>query len=321
MGKTGTGIFFGVIMVIMSITFAFPRSSFAEEVTVAKVNGTAITEAQVNAALSRKISSTSFHRNIPEEKLAKLKEDVLEELIEEELMYQDAVGKKVSVSDEEVNAGYHEIEGRFAGKEALRDAMKKAGTNEKKLKQQIRRDILVRKIREREIDNKADVSEEEARDYYERNRKNFKDPGRLKLREIFFSVPADATAEEREEKRKLAEDVLSRARSGEDFGILAWNHSEDKYRYKSGEIGYVHTDTLLPEARKALAGTKIGEATDVVKTIYGYYIFYLEERREPAQMEFQDVKDKLMKDLRKKKYEDLKKTYINGLRANAKIEK
>lgn len=308
------------MLIILFLACLLPGNSFGKGNVVAVVNGVEITESQVKAALARKISSTSFHRNIPDEKLEKLKKEVVEDLIEGELMYQDALGK-VKVSNEEVADGFRTIEDRFPGKAELRDAIKKAGTTEERIKDEIRRDLYIKKVSDLEVEKKAVVTEKEAREYFNGNREKFKDPGRMKLREIFFSVPADATAEEREEKRKKAEDILKKVRSGEDFGILAWNNSEDKFRYKSGEIGYVHTDTLLPETRKALEKVHAGEATEIVETIYGYYIFYLEERVEPAQLEFKDVKDKLIKDLKKKKHDELKKSYIDRLRKNATIKK
>ena len=98
---------------------------------------------------------------------------------------------------------------------------------------------------------KAKVSDEEAKKYYEKNATRFKQPEGVKLRLI-------STKDE-----KKARDVLEMLKSGDDFSEIAYNMSEDSYREKSGDIGYMHKGRMVPEIEDAAFKLKIGETSEV----------------------------------------------------------
>jgi peptidyl-prolyl cis-trans isomerase C len=307
------------VLVVLLMILVSPFSSRADEKVVARVNGVSITERDLMIAVNKKIPMISFHRNVSKDKVTAIKKDVLQDLINDELIYQDAKGK-VTVSEEELEKEMEKVRKRFRSEDDYRKAIQRSGTTEEALKERYRRELSIKKLKELMIYEKAEVSEEEARKYYEQNKGRFLAPEKLKLWEIFLEVPPNATKEEREAKRKKAEEILQRIRKGEDFGRLAWDYSEDRYKYKSGELGYIHRGRLNPEVERALKNVKAGEITDVIETIYGYYIFKVGEIVPPKQLSFDEAKKKLIRQLRESRVKELRDAYIKRLREKAKIE-
>lgn len=307
------------VLVVLFLILASPFSSRADEKVVARVNGVPITEKDLMIAVQKKIPMISFHRNVSEEKIAAIKKDVLQDLINDELIYQDSKGK-VTVSDEDVEKEIEKVKKRFKSPDDYLKAIKRSGTTEDALRERYRRELAIKKMKQKMIYEKAEVTEDMARRYYDENKNRFLAPEKLKLWEIFFEVPANATKEEREAKRKKAEEILQRIKNGEDFGRLAWDYSEDRYKYKSGELGYIHRGRLNPEVERALKNVKAGEITDVIETIYGYYIFKVDEIVPPKQLSFDEAKEKLIRQLKESRVKELRDAYIKRLREKAKIE-
>lgn len=286
--------------------------------SVVSVNNVSITEREVQAAAAQKVPA--FHKNISEKTAKKIQDEALESLIDNELIYQ-AAQKQAAIRDAEVQDAFENTRKGFKTGEDFAGALKKAGLSESDLRANIKRQMMIKKMLEIAVLQPSQVSEAEAREHYDNNRGKYNEPVKMKLREIFFEVPSNASADERAEKKKKAEMVMEKLRAGGDFGLLAWEYSEDKFKYKSGEIGFVHEGMLTPEIEKEVLGLRPKETTGIIDSIYGYYIFFLEEKTQARQPEFADVKEKLTKELREKREKKLRETFIAELRQKAEIKR
>jgi len=288
--------------------------------SVASVNGVSITEREVQGAAAQKMPWSAFHKDISEETTKKVRDEALESLIDNELVYQ-AAQKQTAVQDAEVQDAFEKTRKGSKTGEDFAGALKKAGLSESDLRTNIKRQLMIRKMLEIAVLQPSQVSEAEAREHYDSNRGKYNEPEKMKLREIFFEVPSNASADERAEKKKKAGMVMEKLRAGGDFGLLAWEYSEDKFKYKSGEIGFVHEGMLTPEIEKEVLGLKPKETTGIIDSIYGYYIFFLEEKTQAMQLEFADVKERLTKELRGKREKKLREAFIAELRQKAEIKR
>lgn len=292
----------------------------AEEVKpVVSVNGAAITEQQV-AAQAGASAMTQYHKTLSEETRKKLRDEAIETLIDQELIYQAAV-KEVTVSDAEIDQEFKESKKRFKTDEEFKAALDKAALSESALKADLKRRLMIRAMLDRAVTKPAAVTEDAAREYFGKNRARYHEPEKMKLREISIMVPANATAEERAEKKKKAEEVMQKIKAGGDFGLLAWDYSEDKYKYKSGELGYLHEGMLVPDVEKEVSKLKVKETTGILETLYGFNIFYLEEKLPARQLGFEDVREKLMKELREGREKKLRAAFLDELRKKAEIRR
>lgn len=286
---------------------------------VVSVNGVLIREKDVLDQVSR-TSAVVFHKNVSPETLARLSKDATEGLIENELIYQDAKGK-VTVADADMEKELDKLKKRFGGEEKFNEELKKTGASLSVLKSELKRMLTIRAMLELKVVKPSAYSEEEAKAYYESNRDKYMEPEKMKLREIYIMVPSNATAAEKEEKRKKAVEVLEKIRAGGDFGLLAWDYSEDQYKFKSGELGYIHQGMLSPEVEKEVVKLKEKETTGIIDTIYGFYIFYLEGKEKAKQLDFSQVKDKLIKDNSSSREKKAKEQYLSELRSKAVIKR
>lgn len=151
-----------------------------------------------------------------------------------------------------------------------------------------------------------EVSEREVQRYYQTHLEDFKIPVQRRARHILFKVSPNATTETEEETRKKAEEVLSRARAGEDFAELAKEYSEDDTTAQSGgDLGYSSRGRMVKEIDDVLFSMEINDISDVIRTRFGYHIVQLTDIQRAYYQPLSDaeVRDRVEKTLRAEKAE------------------
>jgi parvulin-like peptidyl-prolyl isomerase len=294
------------ILLSSIIIILFSVSAYADDVVVAKVNGATFTKKDLETEVDRLIPQATFHRKVTEEKRKLYYDKAIEALVNRELQYQDAVAKGVEVDKEKVNAQMENIRKRFTP-EKYKAALEKDGITEEKLRAQVEKELLVQAINEKK-ETEARISEKDVKEYYEKNPAKFKQPDTVKLRII-------TTTDE-----KKAQDILAKIKAGEDFGDIAYKMSEDPYRVKGGDLGYMHKGMMIPEIEEAASKLKVGEVSDIVKVENAWFIIKLEDKKPEHMLSFEEIKGELKKELEKNRIQELKEAWITDLRAKAKIE-
>lgn len=310
---------------ICVLSFSFAAGLQAEAAVkgdgpAAKVNGVSITVRDVEKAIDEIIPTAVFHGSVTEEKRAGFRARAIQDLIRKELYYQAAVKQGMKVTEEESADALKKVEGRFRSEKEFEKALKSAGYTRETFQKELGHNILVGRFIETELTDKAKVTEEYLKDYYEKNKSTFKRPEAFRLKHILISVPPTSSAEEREKLKKRAEDVLARARAGEDFGDLAYHNSMDDWRIKNGDLGVVHKGRLDPAIEESLSKLEPGQISGLIETIYGYHIVKLEERTAAREMSFDEVKAKLKGQIEAGRKKELEEQLMKRLKEDAKIE-
>jgi parvulin-like peptidyl-prolyl isomerase len=292
------------------VIFLFSVSAYAADAgnVVAKVNGAVLTQRDLDRELDKLIPRITFHRSVPEEKRKMYYDKALEELINQELEYQDAVSKGMKIDKEKVDAEMEKIKNRFKSQEDFKTALERSGITEENLRKQIEKSLLIQAVYKKTVIDPSQVSEKEVKEYYDKNKAKFKQPESVKLSLI--------SAQE----EKKAKDILAKIKAGGDFGDLAYKMSEDAYRVKSGDIGYVHKGRMLPEIEEVAFKLKIGQVSDLIKAGDYWYIIKVEDKKPEHQLSFDEIKDKLTKELEADRLRENKDKWITELRSKAKIE-
>jgi len=288
--------------------FLFAVSSYAEDVIVAKVNGTTFTQKDLEVEVDRLIPQMTFHRNVPLEKRKNYYGKALDELINRELQYQDAKAKDIKIEKEKIDAQLEKFKKRFKSEKEYQAALKQEKSTEEQVRARIEKELLAQAAYTRNVTEPAKMSEPALKEYYEKNAAKLKQPESAKLRII-------STTDE-----KKAQDILAKIKQGDDFGELAYGLSEDSYRVKSGDIGYIHKGRMLPEIDAVAFKLKAGEVSDIIKAENNWFIIKVEDKKPEQQMTFEETKAKLQKELEAERANELKKKWIDNLRAKAKIE-
>ena len=298
------------IFLLLFVILLLTASSYAEaeDAVVAKVNDTVFTQKDLESEVDRLIPRVTFHRNVPPEKRKNYYGKAIDELIDRELQYQDAKAQGVKIEKEKIDAQLDKFKKRFKSEQEYKAAIEKENTTEEKVRARIEKELLAQAAFTMNVTEKAKMSDPALKEYYEKNPAKFKQPESVKLRII--SVKDD----------KKATDILAMIKKGDDFAEIASNFSEDSYRIRGGDAGYLHKGRMLPEIDEAAFKMKVGEVSDIIKAESNHFIIKVEDRKPEQQMTFEQTKDKLRKELETERAGELKQKWMDSLRSKAKIE-
>jgi peptidyl-prolyl cis-trans isomerase C len=298
------------IFLLLFVLLLLTASSYAEaeDAVVAKVNDTVFTQKDLESEVDRLIPRVTFHRNVPPEKRKNYYGKAIDELIDRELQYQDAKAQGVKIEKEKIDAQLDKFKKRFKSEQEYKAAIEKENTTEEKVRARIEKELLAQAAFTTNVTEKAKMSDPALKEFYEKNPAKFKQPESVKLRII--SVKDD----------KKATDILAMIKKGDDFAEIASNFSEDSYRIKGGDAGYLHKGRMLPEIDEAAFKMKVGEVSDIIRAESNHFIIKVEDRKPEQQMTFEQTKDKLRKELETERAGELKQKWMDSLRSKAKIE-
>lgn len=291
----------------------------ASESIVAHVGSAPITEKELEAAIDIYLPKGGFHGAVSKEKRDEYRKPALDWLIEKELLYQEAKRRELKTTAAEINAVIKFNEDRFGSRKAFLDALKAEGKTMAQFKKSIERETLISKLADAEIIAKAVYSEEELKEHYEKNISKFKRPDSVHIWHILISTAPEMSDEERGKKKALAHEVLAKIRAGEDFSSAADKYSEDAYRVKGGDMGYIHRGRLVAEVEEAAFSLKEGQVSNVIESIFGFHIIKAGGRKEAETIGFDEAKSKLRMDLEQKRYEDIRTSYIHSLKEKTAV--
>jgi peptidyl-prolyl cis-trans isomerase C len=176
---------------------------------------------------------------------------------------------------------------------------------------------------EREM--KITITDEEIKKHYDENPARFEEPEMVRASHILLSTRDMTTNKElpddkKKEKRKQMEDLLKRARAGEDFAKLAQEYSEDPgSKEKGGEYKFPRGQ-MVPEFEAAAFSLNTNQISDIVTTQYGYHIIKLSEKIPAKKLELDKVSPKIKDYLRQQAIQKNIKGYLETLKKNAGVE-
>jgi parvulin-like peptidyl-prolyl isomerase len=310
-------LLFGISLLCCSIVPAIANELDAVVVTV---NGVKLSVAELSQEMQKLVPmEASFHGGMSSEKLKSIQAKALDTLVEREMQYQDGLARGMTPDKESVEAEYNRVVERFKGRKEFDKALKSTGFTEKTLRRFISRDVLAEKVRKVEVDDKVRVTDAVVLEYYEKNKSRYMKPEEYRASSILVKVNPAATTEERVKLRARADALLIKIKDGADFGQVAYDNSDDMSRIKGGDMGYFHTGRTVPEFEAAVKKLKVGEVSGIVESMYGFHIIKLTDKKEPRQLPYDEVKDKIRAQLVEKEKKRLFDAWMGDLRSKATI--
>jgi parvulin-like peptidyl-prolyl isomerase len=247
---------------------------------------------------------------------------VLDDLVAFTLIQQDAKAQGVTASPQEVQQQIDARKRAFPSEDAYKKALAKAGMTEAILREEAANQIVVQRFLETKVASQVTVSDQAARQFYDKNQSSMSAPERLHLRQIVIGVAQNAPAADKAKAKAKAEEVYKKIQAGEDFAKLVPQYSDDPgTKNRGGDIGWIVAGQTVPQFEAAaFALKKPNEITPPTETRAGYHVIQLLERQAAGVIPFEQVKDRLMAMMKQQQVQKLLQTRAEELRAKAKVE-
>jgi parvulin-like peptidyl-prolyl isomerase len=291
---------------------------------VARVNGAVLTDRDLLREMYAIFPYAQQHNGFPKAQEAAIRQGALEMIIFEELVYQEAERRKLTVPAEKLNQAEAEFRKQFKSPDQYQQYLQtEMHSSEQKVRQQIRRSLLIEQILKTEVELKDTVTPSEIQAYYVKNASTFKQPETFAFQSISIVPPLKDTPEQAKQARTKAEDALKQAKatkSYQDFGLLAEKLSEDDFRVNLGDHKVVSSEKLPPQVVKTLQAMQAGQVSGLIQIESAYTIIRLNAHTPSRVKPLSEVKAELKTNLLKSKYEKLRSNLAKQLRAKAKIE-
>jgi len=249
-----------------------------------------------------------------------MRRQILERMVDEQLLVQEAADLKVSISSEEVDRSIEQIKKDYNIDDAqLREELQKQGMTLAAYRQNTKREILKYRIINIAVGSKVSVSDADVQGYYERHMQaaNIQ----VHASHIFLSIPEGADAAAAQEREKQAKTLLTRAQSGEDFSRLAREYSEDPAtRAEGGDLGWFGKDILPKPIEELVFSMKVDEVRGPVRADRGFHVIKLLGRRAQDPKPLAEVRDQIRGQLRQREMERQTKNFLSELRKKTLVE-
>jgi peptidyl-prolyl cis-trans isomerase SurA len=297
----------------------------------AMVNGRAITYADLEKQYQSQFATPNYKESDDQIQIQKL--EVLRTLIDGEVMLQRAEKQGLMATDADVEAKYNELKAPYTQEEFQKQLNARKLTTED-LKAQLRRDLSVNKLFNKEITSQISITDKDISDFYNSNKASFNlaEP-QIHMAQILVTPTVDPNvrnlkndkAQDDVQAKKKIESLYNRMRQGEDFAMLAQNYSEDPNSSQNGgDLGFIPESALEKanvDLRKAVMSLRPGEITGVLHTAEGYRILKVISREPAGQRDLTDpkVQQTIRETLINRKDQLLKAAYYEVARNEAKV--
>lgn len=250
----------------------------------AVVNNEVITRFELKERM-RLVESRMKSQGVDLPPQAELQMQLLERLIVDRAQLQLAQEMGIRVDDLMLDRAVARIaEQNKMSAQDFRNQLERDGTPFARFREEIREQIIMQRVREREVDNKIQIAESEVDNYIGLASAATQAQQEFNLAQILVRIPENASAEQIAARRRRAEDVLKQVRAGGDFAKLAATYSDSVDALKGGELGWRSQDRLPQIFVEAVANLKQGDVSNLLKSANGFHILKVIGQRTPSVM-------------------------------------
>ncbi len=246
---------------------------------VAVVNSEVITRYELDSRINDSIQELNRRGTTPPPR-AELERQVLERMITERVQLQFAKETQLKVDDLELDRTVSRIaEANKMTLPEFRKVFERDGIPFSRFREDLRNEVLIQRLREREVDNRISVAESEIDTYLSGQDQTKQISSELHLMHILVRVPDQASPDQLERQRARADEVVKRLKAGEDFAALAAAYSDAPDGLQGGDMGWRSGDHLPDVFVEAAAKLQPGEVSPVLRSPAGFHVLKLVDRR------------------------------------------
>ena len=299
------------------------KTSGGAGAVVAKVNGVGLSQVDFdrNWEYFLQRSGIPSGHSDKEGKVTEFRKQVLDRLIDEELLFQEAKRLKLLADKDAVDAELQKARAQFPDPEAFKAALAQNKLNEEVLRGVFSRNMSIQAFVEKEVVKGVVVSDAEVHDFYTGNKDKFESPEQAHARHILVAVNEKADEKTRLAGKAKADDLLAQLQAGANFEELAKKSSDCPSAPQGGDLGFFGRGQMVPEFDAAAFALKPGELSGVVTTKFGYHIIRVEEKKDAGLVPEAEAAPKIREYLTAQKTGTAVEQKLKALREKAKIER
>lgn len=291
--------------------------------TAASVNGTAISRDKFNNALAYQQEVAAIRGvTLTDAQLSALKYQVIENLISQELLYQESKQYGISIDENEINETYEakKKQANFASDAEFEEALKQSNKSVASYREEIKQGLAMDRFVQKKFTDQTIVSDSEAKQYYDNNPAYFQQSEQVRVSHIMIRADSDADQSVKDSARAKIEKVKERLNAGEDFEALAGEVSEDaNSKSNGGDLGYLSKGQVPQSFEDVAFALKKDETSDIVETGSGYHILKLTDRMDAGIISFEEAKDDIINSLKTNMVNNKVDSYLIELKIKSTI--
>lgn len=247
---------------------------------IAVVNDEVITQQELEQRL-RMVEARAIKQKVNLPPRAQFQQQLLEQMVLERAQMQQAKELGIQVDDTMLDRAI----GRLADQNKMttqkfREELEHEGTSFVNFREEIRTQIIMQRLREREVDSKIQVAESEIDNYIGAEKNSGQTRQEFHLAQILVRIPENASAEQIAVREKRAQSVLQQLKSGGDFTTVSAGFSDAGEALNGGELGWRTQDRLPKLFLDAVAGLNPGQVSAIVRSANGFHILKLIAKRD-----------------------------------------
>jgi len=314
------------LMMLALLSFSTPlawaQAQLLDQV-IAVVNDEAITQSELDSILrpiyedyKQRYSGDKLFRQLNE-----ARSKLLNQLIEDRLVYQEAKEKKIQVDTLKIDEQIEAFQKKFPTPVAMETALNEQGVTLRGLRERLEKQEMVRKLHEQEVKAKVIVSPSEIEKYFEENPEKFTSKDRMRVRSI--TIKKSDEAREKGLKDEAAfekmQSLEKSIKSGGDFTALAKDNSQDVNAKEGGLGDWVERGAMIEAIDLVIFKLNPGETSEILETAMGYHLFRCEETQSGNKRGLEEVRDEIYNRIYQNKSEARFEEWLKELKSKAYV--
>lgn len=296
---------------------AKPSLPFEATGPVATIDGVEIPAARYNLEVARMVKVTQGH--VPESQHEFYKKQILHRLVDEHLLNMVVAEKKLTISEDELDEEFRELEARFPSKEQFELFKQRLGVDDAQLREDLRTQATHKKLLEQHYGVK--VTAKEVKAHYKKNPDKFTLEAQVRASHILLKVNKDASAERVAEVEKKALWIATKARAKDaNFAELARTYSEGPSASNGGDLGLFPRERMVKPFAEAAFALKPGMVSQPVRTQFGWHVIKVFEHQEASVQPFEEVEARLREMLYTQKLREAMSGLLKKLKEKHEIK-
>ncbi|MFH1984734.1 MAG: SurA N-terminal domain-containing protein [Pseudomonadota bacterium] len=314
------------LVVMLSFCAATSHSAARETIDriVAYVNDDIIVLSELNEEIApyvERIRQMGYSQEKHAEMLFKLRQDMLDRLIEQQLTDQEIKKAGISINEEEIDQSIERLkQANRMTAEMLTEALEKQGMTLDEYRDRTKEQILRSRLVTREVNSKIVVTDEDIKNYYDTHPEEFKGESSVHLRHLTFSLDPAMSQGQKDAARWEMAGIVKSLAAGTPFPEVEKKFNDQGAGRRGGDLGVFRMNSLSPMLQKAISTTPVGGVTELLETDQGLQIFFLQDMTSPEDKKLSDVSSAISEKVYKQRVDEKFTRWLEDLKKTSQIK-